>query len=203
MRDSEVSANALSRQLQKMAQFATPCKHDPAPLFPAYCRILVVCSHRSNGSQTRGGCVTMTSAPSSTFFRTRSTPASSASIMGFATAQKANRSGRWPLRVCREHWEEAGVGCRGKVRGRRARFDQGYHTASSRMVTRRRDSRQDEFPTAFRWPYHPTASTRVRFTAEYKPHLSRMLVARRSSSYTSGRKRLTNGRRRAGWLPDT
>lgn len=34
-------------------------------------------------------------------------------------------------------------------------------------------------------------------------HLSRMLVARRSSSYTSGRKCLMNGSLRPGWLPDT
>ncbi len=88
-----------------------------------------------------------------------------------------------------------GAAVRGSTRG--------HQTASLGRVTRRQDSRQAEFATAYRWLYLPAAGTAVRFTAEYKPYLSRMLVARRSSSYTSGRKRLINGRRRAGWLPDT
>ena len=39
--------------------------------------------------------------------------------------------------------------------------------------------------------------------AAIAPYLLLMLVAKRSSSYTSGRNRLANGRRRAGWLPDS
>lgn len=45
----------------------------------------------------------ITSAPRSTFFRTRFTPASLASVTGFATAHKAKPLGKRPLRMSRDN----------------------------------------------------------------------------------------------------